>query len=140
MVIYRLEHLHESTEREHGGAKMLGCYSSVELAEQAREKYRNICGFSLYPNGFCIFKCAVEGETDCEYRSVYLTEAYIHDWTYEFEYSECIGIFVNYFDAKKCMIEFNRLNIDIIKNSELKVECCVSKYDINKMEWRDGFI
>lgn len=139
MVIYRLEHLHESTEKRCGGAKMLGCYSSMASIERAREEYRNVEGFSLYPNGFCVFKCIVEGETDCKYKFVYLVELYIHDESYEFEYSTCLGTFGNYSDAKRCLMEFNILNNDIIENGKMDAKCYISKYSIDKMEWIDGF-
>ena len=99
MVIYQLEHAHGSTDEYCGCVKMLGLYSSLEMVENAIEKCRNICGFSLFKNGFFFIKRYVECEDALEY--VYFVELYMHDKEYDFEHGELMQIFASEEDAKK---------------------------------------
>lgn len=120
------------------------CRSRVlyRLGDDCRsgKKYRSISGFAHYPNGFCVVEHAVIGETDCDYEAVYLAEVYIHDNQYEFERDFCLGVFANRASAEKRMSVFQKNNVQFIGKSGLCVECMVSRYELNKMEWREGFI
>ena len=59
--------------------------------------------------------------------------------TYEFEYDELLGAFWKSADAESCLSEFKSDNSDIIENGEFEIECTVSRYEINEMQWRYGF-
>ena len=105
----------------------------------AIKKYNRICGFSMYPHGFCWHKCIALGNVDQECDHVYLAEVYMHDKKYEFEYDELLGVFWKSADAESCLSEFKSDNYDIIENGEFEIECTVSRYVINEMQWRYGF-
>ena len=105
----------------------------------AIKKYNRICGFSMYPHGFCWHKCIALGNVDQERDHVYLAEVYMHDKKYEFEYDELLGVFWKSADAESCLSEFKSDNYDIIENGEFEIECTVSRYEINEMQWRYGF-
>lgn len=139
MAIYILRHFCAESENALGGVKMLGCYSDLTNIKIAIKKYNRICGFSMYPHGFCWHKCIVLGNVDQEYDHVYLTEVYMHDKKYEFEYDELLGVFWKSADAESCLSEFKSDNYDIIENGEFEIECTVSRYEINEMQWRYGF-
>ena len=137
MVIYQLEHAHGSTDEYCGCVKMLGLYSSLEMVVNAIEKYRNICGFSLFKNGFFFIKRYVECEDALEY--VYFVELYMHDKEYDFEHGEFMQIFASEEDANKYAEEADLNRFDFAKGGEIEYEITVSKYKINEMEWRYGF-
>ena len=63
----------------------------------------------------------------------------MHDKKYEFEYDELLGAFWKSADAESCLSEFKSDNYDIIENGEFEIECTVSRYEINEMQWRYGF-
>jgi homoserine kinase type II len=53
-VVYILWHSYE--DDEHEDSKLIGVYSSQELAESAKRNVINQPGFNTYPNGFVIDK------------------------------------------------------------------------------------
>lgn len=140
MTIYCLLHYYGPTESTYGDVAALGCYTDLATIAEVEKKYRSISGFAHYPNGFCVVEHAVIGETDCDYEAVYLAEVYIHDNQYEFERDFCLGVFANRASAEKRMSVFQKNNVQFIGKSGLCVECMVSRYELNKMEWREGFI
>ncbi len=139
MEVYVFKHLHAGSENVLGGVKMLGCYSSLASIKIAREKYRNLCGFSTYPHGFYSRKYTVYGNAKNGSSCVYIAEAYIHDEMYEFEHDEILGVFWRDADAKRCLSNFRRENADIDRYSGFILELTASRYLIDKMEWIDGF-
>ena len=40
---------------------------------------------------------------------------------------------------KAALSEFKSDNYDIIENGEFEIECTVSRYEINEMQWIYGF-
>lgn len=55
-IVYLLYHIRdEDTDDE--DVKMIGIYSSAELAEQAKERGQDKPGFVDFPEGFSIFPC-----------------------------------------------------------------------------------
>lgn len=139
MAIYILRHFRAESENALGDVKMLGCYSSLNAIKTVIKKYNSICGFSMHPHGFCWHKCIVCGNVEQDCGHVYLAEIYIHDKKYEFEYDELLGAFWKSADAESCLSEFKSDNSDIMENGGFEIECTVSEYKINEMQWRHGF-
>lgn len=52
-TVYLLYHIHEADEFE--DSKLIGIYSSHELAEEAKERVKNKPGFIDFPDEFSIF-------------------------------------------------------------------------------------
>jgi len=53
-IVYILWHSYE--DDEHEDSKLIGVYSSHELAESAKQNVIKQPGFHIYPNGFIIDK------------------------------------------------------------------------------------
>ena len=124
MAIYILRHFCAESENALGGVKMLGCYSDLTNIKIAIKKYNRICGFSMYPHGFCWHKCIALGNVDQECDHVYLAEVYMHDKKYEFEYDELLGVFWKSADAESCLSEFKSDNYDT-SAKKLKMAHCL---------------
>lgn len=139
MKIYCMLHYHGPTESSYGNAVVLGCFTDLATIIEAEEKYRMLSGFSRYPNGFCVVEHTVIGESDCDYKTVYLAEIYIHDDLFEFEHDFCLGVFANYASAEQQIAAFQQRNVQFIKKGGLTVSCTVDRYTLNQMEWSEGF-
>jgi hypothetical protein len=72
MVVFLLWHVHEFPCGEED-AKLIGVYSSQELAEQARQRVATQPGFREAPTGFCIDRYTVDQDN---WREGYATETH----------------------------------------------------------------
>lgn len=52
-IAFVVQHLRED-EDGYDDVKLIGVYSTQELAEAVVERYKKLPGFSEYPEGFCI--------------------------------------------------------------------------------------
>src|SRR5262245_18590799 len=72
MDVFLLWHVHDSPGGEED-AKLIGVYSSRELAEQARQRAAGQPGFRDMPTGFCIDRYTDEED---HWREGYVTETH----------------------------------------------------------------
>lgn len=141
MNVYCLMHFHGETADVYGDAKWLGCFSSLEAVKEAKARYLTLPGFGEYPEGFCVIEREISGEFNANCENVYLSEVYIHDDRYSFEYELFIGLFGTQLLAEESMAKFQKQNSSFAfrNGKELVVECFVSRCKLNQMEWREGF-
>ena len=57
--VYLLHHMHRVSE-DHEDIKLLGVFSTSELAERAKERALNLPGFKDSPDGFSVDKYIID--------------------------------------------------------------------------------
>lgn len=139
MVVYRLMHYHECTESTCGDACLLGYFKDLVTIYEVEKQYRKLPGFSQYPNGFCIFEVVISGEEEIENDIVYEVGIEIRDEEYDLDWVSFPGVFSRKIYAEEELKKFQFQNREFIENKGLIIECTVSAYKLDKMEWREGF-
>lgn len=71
MEVFLLWHVHEVADEE--DAKLIGIYSSRDLAAQAQQRAVTLPGFRDAPTGFCIDRYVVDQD---HWREGYVTETH----------------------------------------------------------------
>jgi homoserine kinase type II len=66
MSVFLLEHVRVSADGGEGDVKLLGVYSTQELAEARIERAKGLPGFRDYPDGFCVVECQLDNDEWCE--------------------------------------------------------------------------
>ena len=139
MVIYRLMHYHGCTEDRSGDACLLGYFKNLAAIYQVEKQYRKLPGFSEYPNGFCIFEVVLSGEEEIENDIVYEVGIGIRDEHYDLDWVSFPGVFSREVDAEEMSKKFESQNKEFLQDAGLIIECTVSAYKLDEMEWREGF-
>ena len=142
-VVFQLEHkrlceMDEITREEIFNTKMLGFFSSEKKCNEAIDYYLTQPGFCEFPESFYIEE--IEADLDdfneeagefCQY-VYYLT----HEWyDGEYDYVTTMGCYSSLEKAKEAEQNY-RLDPDLVDHPE---GFCIDKYEIDKMEWKEGF-
>ena len=134
--VFCMSHYHGETEEVYGDEKLLGYFSIVALAEEAKQNYLTLPGFPLYPNGFAIIPTEVKGERRSPI--VWRATAEVRDAEYDFDTVIDIGVYWQKELAEAAMEEFCRINTNFGKD-ELIVEYEIESFQLDECLWTEGF-
>ena len=117
--------------------KHLGYYTSLGEIRKAIAHYRQQPGFAENPKSFEIVRYNVSNLTTSP---VY--EALIYWYTEDFE-SECsteLGLYARREDAEQAIRQYRQDNPELLQAcGEIETEEIVNRYELNRMEWAEGF-
>lgn len=138
MELFKLTHMfyqhHDTVFLE---PKHLGYYTSLGEVSKAIARYRQQPGFDENPKSFEIVRYNV---SDLTASPVY--EALIYRYTEDFE-SECsteLGLYARREDAEQAIRQYRQDNPELLQAcGEIETEEIVNRYELNRMEWSEGF-
>lgn len=141
--VFQLEHkrfceMDENTGEKIFDTKMLGFFSSLQKCDEVIRYYVTQPGFCEYPEDFYIEE--IEANVDDFHDKAGMFRKYVyyltHEW-YDGEYDivTTFGCYSSMKKAKAAEIQY-RLEPDFAEHSE---GFCIDKYEIDKMEWKEGF-
>lgn len=138
MELFKLTHMfyqhHNTVFLE---PKHLGYYTSLAEIRKAIAHYRQQPGFAENPKNFEIVRYNV---SDLAASPVY--EALIYRYTEDFE-SECsteLGLYARREHAEQAIRQYRQDNPELLQVcGEIETEGIVNRYELNRMEWSEGF-
>ena len=140
MTLHELSHIYYIADGEiNYSTRLLGYFSSIELANHAISQYLQAPGYCDAPLAFTIRQRATIGH--CELGKVYTALIYVHDREYEyFEHIIEMGLFSSEDDARCAISKFRTDNKVLYENTCFEIEEIVDIYEINKKYCEEGFV
>ncbi len=138
MVHRRTVEIEKNTGENICDTKLLGFFSDYKKCQDAIAYYITQPGFKEYPEDFIIEEIEADIDDYCKVSGSFEKYVYYlsHEWyDGQYDYIRDLGYYSTNAKAKYAESLY-RLESDLIEHQE---GFCVDEYEIDKMEWTEGF-